>query len=77
MTRQKKEIQKKIEEIYRFIAVDMQLGFGCVPANYYAPLHEEIYRLEEQLAKLRHFNSVEEMFYDERGCRPDPTIPFS
>ena len=79
MTRQKKEILKKLEEINNFIEVDMQLGCGFAPVHFYDPLYEEMHELEEELAKLRHYESAEEMFYDERGCIPceeDPDLPF-
>jgi hypothetical protein len=66
MTRQKKEILKKIDEIREWIAVDEELGCGCAPANFYAPLYEQIHELEEQLAKLSHYNSVAEMYNDDR-----------
>ena len=67
MTRQKKELIKKIDEIERFIAVDEELGCGFAPANFYQSLYEQIYGLQEQLAKLSHYESVEEMLWDARG----------
>ena len=79
MTREKKEILKKIEEIDNFIEADMALGCGFAPASFYDPLYEEIYVLEEQLAKLMHYESVEAMLHDERGCHyweEDPNLPF-
>ena len=76
MTRQKKEILKKIDEIERFIEVDMQLGCGFAPVHFYDPLYEQIYSLQEELAKLSHYESVEEMLYDERGQDFDPDLPF-
>lgn len=66
MTRQKKEIVRKIQEIHMGIAVDDELGFGFVPADFYEPLYKQIYELETQLAKLSHYNSAEEMYYDTR-----------
>lgn len=50
MTRQKKEILKKIDEIQTFIAVDEELGCGFAPAGFYDELYERIYKLEEQFA---------------------------
>ena len=76
MTRQKKEILKKIDRIGRFIACDEELGCGFAPAGFYDPLYEEIYRLQEQLAKLSHYESVEEMMMDSRGCGGE-ALPFS
>lgn len=60
MTRQKKEIKKKIQEIVRFIEVDMDLGCGYAPANYYDPLYAEINELEEELAHLSGFATAAE-----------------
>ena len=67
MTRQKKEIEKKIDKIQIFIEVDTELGCGFAPPNAYAEMKEEIWRLQEQLAHLRYYNSVEEMLFDDRG----------
>ncbi len=66
MTRQKKELLKKIDEIETWIAVDEELGCGFAPANAYAELEKEIYKLQEELAHLQHYASVEEMFFDTR-----------
>jgi len=61
MTRQKKEILKKIDELQNFIAVDEELGCGYAPAGFYDEFYERIWKLQEQLAKLSHYESVEEM----------------
>lgn len=61
MSRQKKEILKKNDEIQTFIAVDKELGCGFAPAGFYDELYERIWELETQLAKLSHYESVEEM----------------
>ena len=79
MTRQKKEILRKIEEIDSFIGADMALGCGFAPAHFYDELYEEIHQLEEQLAKLRHYTDLDAMMNDPRGCIPyeeDPDLPF-
>lgn len=70
MTRQKKEIWKKINELNMYMAVEEELGCGFTPADWFAPIEHEIYELEEQLAKLSHYNSVEDMQYDwlRRSC---------
>lgn len=60
MTRQKKEIKKKIEEIRIFIEVDTELGCKYAPASFYDPLYNEIQRLEEELAHLSHFATAAE-----------------
>lgn len=67
MTRQKREIEKRIDEIQRFIDIDQELGCGFAPAGAYEVEEREIYRLYEQLAHLRHYQSVEAMMYDCRG----------
>ena len=66
MTRQKKEILKKIADIEEWIAVDEEMGCGFAPADFYDPLYEEIHKLEEQLAKLMHYDRVFEMYNDDR-----------
>lgn len=67
MTRQKKEIVKKIDRIQTGIEMDELMGFGLPPAVYEAR-EQEIYGLLEQLARLQHYASVEDMLYDTRGC---------
>lgn len=64
MTRQKKEILKKISDAENFISADMELGCGFAPTNFYEPIEKEIYKLQEQLAELSHYDSVEDMLYD-------------
>lgn len=64
MTRQKKEILKKIWEIEEFIATDEELGCGFAPAGFYDDLYMEISVLEEQLAELQHYDSAEDMLND-------------
>lgn len=66
MTRQKKEIIRKIEEIYKWIAVDEELGCGMAPAGAYDSLYQEIAELDEELAHLMHFESANEMFFNPR-----------
>lgn len=67
MTRQKKELLKKIEEMEIWIDIDTELGCGFAPPDAYDRMYEEIYSLREELAHLRHYKTVEEMYYDERG----------
>lgn len=76
MTRQKKELVKKIEEINGIIAAEEEMGCGFTPADWFKPLEEQIYKLQEQLAKLSHYNSVEEMLFDCRGCELG-NLPFN
>ena len=74
MTRQKKELIRKIDEIENFIAADSALGCGFAPADFYRPLEEEAYSLQEELAHLSHYDSVESMIYDTRGCTGIPFV---
>ena len=74
MTRQKKEIIRKIDEIENFISADSALGCGFAPADFYQPLEQEAYRLQEELAHLSHYGSVEEMMFDPRGCTGIPFV---
>ncbi len=60
MTRQKKEIIKKINELEEEIESDKQLGFGIVPPGAHDFMHEAIRDLEEELARLRHYDCVED-----------------
>ena len=74
MTRQKKEIIKKIEEIEREIEIDMELSHGIHPAGAYDGMGEITGELQEELARLRHYESAEEMMYDTRGIAPDDML---
>ena len=76
MTRQKKEIIKKIDEIEAFIAADSALGCGYAPAGFYSQLEEEAWKLEEELARLMHYPDAMAMMMDARGVTYDPEIPF-
>lgn len=62
MTRQKKEIIRKIEELSGWIEADEELGCGFSPAGAYDETYREIDRLAEELARLQHFASYEEKF---------------
>lgn len=75
MTRQKRELIKKIDEIHAFINADNELGCGFAPAGFYDPLYDKAYELEKELAQLSHYSSVEEMYSDLRGCENEG-IPF-
>jgi len=67
MTRQKKEIIKKIDFLQLGMEMDNMMGCGLPPAVYEAR-EREIYSLWEELARLQHYNSVEDMLFDTRGC---------
>ena len=77
MTRQKKELVKKIRFAYDMIAADEELGCGFAPAGFYDKAYHEIYKMEEELAHLRHYKSVEEMQYDTRWMKGEQDIPFT
>ena len=67
MTRQKKEIIKKIDYILTGMEMDELMGCG-LPPRVYEAREREVYALQEELARLQHYASVEEMLYDTRGC---------
>ena len=69
MTRHKKHLIQKINDLEEWILIDRQLSCGCAPANAYAEIEAEIYRLWEELAHLSHYESAEAMLYDERFIR--------
>lgn len=59
MTRQKKEIIKKMDEIRNFIYADTELGCGFAPAGAYDDLYDQLYDLQTELSQLRGFESFE------------------
>ena len=69
MTRQKKEIIRKIVEIQNWIDVEIELGCGMAPAGTYDWAYQEIEALEEELAHLSHYESAMDMFFDQRGMK--------
>ena len=68
MTRQKKEILKKIDELEGFMSAEIELGCGFTPNDFLKPIEMQIYCLQEQLASLQHYDSVTDMMFDMRGC---------
>ena len=74
MNRQKKELLKKIKQMETWIAVDIELGCGFTPPGAYDGMCKEIYKLQEKLAHLRHYKTVEDMLFDDRGCLTDDQI---
>ncbi len=65
MTRQKKEIAKKIDRLETGIEMDDLMGCG-LPQSICE--EREVYQLQKELARLQHYASVEDMLYDTRGC---------
>lgn len=76
MTRQKKEIIKKLDEIDNIIAAETELGCGFTPSSFYEEMEEIKFPLLAELARLSHYDSVDEMLYDDRGFTADPELPF-
>lgn len=79
MTRQKREIIKRIDWLSGMMEADMELGCGFAPAGAYESTEREINTLYEQLAHLRHYPDGMAMMMDERGMVPyyaDDSIPF-
>jgi len=76
MTRQKKEILRKVDEIDGFIAMEMELGCGFTPLDAFEELEQEKWELLEQLATLQHYDSPEAMLYDERHMTNLDELPF-
>ena len=51
------------------------LGADSRPPGPTDGMYREIGRFEEELAQLQHYASVEEMYYDTRGCE-NPGYPY-
>lgn len=66
MTRQKKEIVKKINDLYKGIAVDEELGCGFAPSGAYDSIYRAIEKLEDELAHLSHYADRMAMMFDTR-----------
>lgn len=79
MTRQKREIMRKMEEIENFIRVDEELGCGFAPAGFYDELEEQIWNLGEELARLSHYDSYMDYLMDDRGLQTfaDEGLPWN
>lgn len=79
MTRQKREIMRKMEEVENFILVDGELGCGFAPAGFYDELDEQIWNLGEELARLSHFDSYMDYLMDDRGLQAcaDEGLPWA
>jgi len=67
MTRQKKELIKKIDYILMGMEMDDLMGCG-LPQGICEAREWEVYQLQKELARLQHYNSVEDMLFDTRGC---------
>ncbi|MBQ7543302.1 MAG: hypothetical protein IJT44_13535 [Clostridia bacterium] len=66
MTREKKEILKKIEAKETGLAADMTMGCGFAPPNAYDDVYREIDSLWDRLARLRGYKDAGEMEHDPR-----------
>ena len=81
MTREKREILKRIDELQQEMTIDKQLSFGCAPEGAYDFFYEAIDALQEKLAHLCHHDSYVDMVMDPRwlaACRPAmEELPFA
>ena len=80
MTRQKKELIKKIDkmetELEMEIAVEKDLSFGIgPPAGAFADREDELWRMQDELARLQHYESYEDKVYNPR-FQPSATGEF-
>lgn len=75
-TRQKKELSKKIEQMMIAIQVDKELGCGMSPAGAYDSIYKAMAELEEELARLSHYENAMQRMMDTRGLQKED-IPFS
>lgn len=66
MNRYKKELLKQIDAIDRHIAAEAELGCGFTTFKFLESLEALKAPLFAKLAELSHYNSVEEMMFDER-----------
>ena len=66
MTRQKKELIKAIQRIDDLVEADIQLGCGFSQPSHYTDAYAKQRELYEELARLQHYESAEEMFHDNR-----------
>lgn len=67
MTRQKKELWKKIDHLQDIINAETELGCGFTPADWFEPIYEQMEEIYEELANLSHFSTIERYMYDQRG----------
>ena len=75
MTRQKKELIKKIDkmetELEMEIAVEKDLSFGIgPPAGAFADREDKLWRMQDELARLQHYESYEDKVYNPRFQQP-------
>lgn len=67
MTREKKEIIKKINEIQFQMQCEKSMGCGFTPSSYFEMIEQQyLDPLYEKLSILQKYNSVEAMLHDER-----------
>ena len=62
----KKELIKKIDAMEMEIAVDRELSHGMAPASAYESMEAEIWRMQDELARLQHYESYEDKMYHPR-----------
>lgn len=67
MTREKKEILKKIEYLDRMKEIELEVGCGFFVDEIMDNFWKQEEPLFERLRILRHYDSIDSMFFDERG----------
>lgn len=61
MRRERKELNKKIDQLQEYVAGDDKLGCGFAPAGFYDPIYEQVSALELQYAKTYGYDSYMDM----------------
>ena len=67
MTRQKKELHKKIDQLQAIIQAESELGCGFTPADWFEEIYIEMEKLYEELAHLSHFSTLDRYIWDHQG----------
>lgn len=67
MTRQKKELHKKIDKLQTIINIESELGCGFTPADWFEAIYEQMEELYEELAHLSHFSTMDRYIFDKAG----------
>ena len=74
MTREKKEIQKKIDRIEEMMHEEEVMGCGFLPDDAFDREESIINRLEVRMAHLQHYKSLEEKEADTRWLKGCPEL---
>lgn len=66
MTRQKRELRRKIDALQT--SINLAGAFGCYPpAEWYEDIYIEMEELLEKLANLSHFSTLDRYLWDYHG----------